>query len=111
MARASLRKSLRLIRHRNAYEPLEHREFRCLVIVPLDDFYSFVKQVCIIYVQMALIFFANVYTQIMAPHKNIGFLIIFFIFIFFFVLNGTKDAQLHVGHTRILHPPRPKIGP
>jgi hypothetical protein len=38
------------------------------------------------------------------------FLIIFFIIIFFFVLNGTKEAQLHVEHTRILHLPRPKIG-
>ena len=71
----------------------------------------FVKQVCTVYVQMASNFFASMYTQIMAAHKILGFLIIFFIIMFFFVLKGTKEAQLHVGHTRILHPPWQKIGP
>jgi hypothetical protein len=56
-------------------------------------------------------FFASIYTQIMALHKILDFLIIFFIIIIFFVLDGTKLAHLHVGHTRILYPPRPKIGP
>ena len=56
-------------------------------------------------------FFVSMYTEIMTPYKILGFFIIFFVIIFFLVLNGTKEAQLHVGHTRILHPPWPKIGP
>ena len=73
MARAILRKNLRPIRLQNAYEPLEPQEHRYLVIVPLDDFYRFVKQVCTTYVQMASIFFASMYIQIMASHKVLGF--------------------------------------
>ena len=57
------------------------------------------------------IFFASMYIQIMAPHKILGFSDNFFIIIFFFMLDGTKETQLHVGHTRILHLPRPKISP
>ena len=83
----------------------------CLVIVTWDNFYLFVKQVCTAYVQMASNVFSSMYTQIMAPNKIFGFVDHLFIIIFFFVLNGTKEAQLHVGHTRILHPYRQKNGP
>ena len=57
------------------------------------------------------IFLASMYTQIKSPHKILSFFVNFIIIIFFSVLNETKEAQLHVGHTRILHPPRLKICP
>jgi hypothetical protein len=57
------------------------------------------------------IFFACMYTQIMAPHKILVFSDLFNIIIFSSVLNETKEGHLHVGHTRILHPHGPKIGP
>ena len=42
-------------------------------------------------------FFASMYTQIMTPHKILGFLNIFFIIIFFFVLNGQKRPNYMLG--------------
>ena len=76
---------------------IETLEPKCLVIVTWDDFYRFVKQVCTAYVQMASNFFASMYTQIMTPHKILGFFDHFFINIFFPILNKTKEGELHLG--------------
>ena len=113
MARASLRKSLRPIRHRNAYGPQKPWEPRCLVIVTYHEtasigLWSRYVPPMSKWLQKN---FTSMYAQIMTPHKILGFFYYFFIIIFFFVLKGIKEPQLHVGHTRILHPPRPKSGP
>jgi hypothetical protein len=44
------------------------------------------------------IFCASMYAQIMAPHNISGFSDYFLYYYIFFVLNGTKEAQLHVIH-------------
>ena len=49
---------------------------------------------------MASIFFASMYTQIMAPHKILGFSVYFLFIIFFSVPNETKEGEFHLGPNR-----------
>jgi hypothetical protein len=50
-------------------------------------------------------FLASMYTQIKAPHKILGFSIIFLFIIFFFVLNETKEGEFHLGPNTFFHRP------
>jgi hypothetical protein len=70
------------------------RNLRCLVIVPLDGFYRFVKQVCIVYVQMSWIFFCNHVHPNYSPTQDLRFFWSFFYYYIFLCARWDKRGPI-----------------
>jgi hypothetical protein len=112
VARASLRKSLRPIRHRNIYEP--HKSLGTLVFNHCNiRRLIYLYEACIIRLCLnGLKFLLQARSPKLWSHtRSLFFLIIFSIIIFFSMPHETKEGHLHVRHIRILQPHRPKIDP